>query len=93
MRVHEGAVVEDSQDAYGHQVYDLLEGKDALEIVERDDGFFNVNPRCGPRYYLSVVAQEGSQSICKRRGSMCWALTFLPWRYASANYAALAEQN
>jgi hypothetical protein len=41
------------QDACGHLVYDRLKGKDALEIVERDDAFFNVNPRCGPRYYLS----------------------------------------
>ncbi|HXX72909.1 MAG TPA: class I SAM-dependent methyltransferase [Candidatus Acidoferrales bacterium] len=43
----------DSQDAYGHQVYDRLRGVDVVEIVERDDGFFNVNPSSGPRYYLS----------------------------------------
>jgi SAM-dependent methyltransferase len=41
------------QDAYGHQVYDRLNGKDALEIVEREDGFFDVNPGAGARYYLS----------------------------------------
>ena len=45
--------MKDSQDAYGHLVYDRLMGKDALEIVEREDGFINVNPQCGPRYYLS----------------------------------------
>ncbi len=43
----------DSQDAYGHQLYDRLRGKDVVEIVERDDGFFNVTLSSGPRYYLS----------------------------------------
>lgn len=45
--------MKDSQDAYGHQVYDRLMGKDALEIVEREDAFFDVNPGAGARYYLS----------------------------------------
>ena len=44
--------MKESQDAYGHLIYDRLKGKDAFEIVERDDGFFNVNPQID-RYYLS----------------------------------------
>jgi len=41
--------MKDSQDAYGHQIYDRLKGKVAFEIVEREDGFFT----SGARYYLS----------------------------------------
>ncbi len=42
----------DSEDAYGHQLYDYYKGKsDGLEIVERDDGFIQANQ--GPRTYLS----------------------------------------
>ena len=44
--------MKDSHDAYGHQVYDRLKGKDTLEIVERDDGFFD-GARGGSKYYLS----------------------------------------
>ena len=44
--------MKDSHDAYGHQVYDQLTGKDTLEIVERDDGFFD-GTRGGSKYYLS----------------------------------------
>jgi hypothetical protein len=32
------------QDAYRHQVYDQPRGKEAFEIVEREDDFFDVNP-------------------------------------------------
>ena len=40
------------QDAYGHQLYDYLKGKNqGIEIVERDDGFIQAN--FGPRTYLS----------------------------------------
>jgi SAM-dependent methyltransferase len=45
--------MKDSQDAYGHQVYDRLKGKEAFEIVEREDGFFDVSRFAGARYYLS----------------------------------------
>jgi hypothetical protein len=31
-----------SDDAYGQLLHDLLDGKDAFEIVERDDGFVYV---------------------------------------------------
>lgn len=44
-----------NQDAYGHQVYDYLNGKrDVWEIVERDDGFFRVS--AGARYYFAPYA-------------------------------------
>ena len=45
--------MKDFQDAYGHQIYDRLKGKEAFEIVEGEDGFFDVNPSAGARYYLS----------------------------------------
>jgi SAM-dependent methyltransferase len=43
--------VKESRDAYGHQVYDHLERKEAWEIVERDDGFFGVSS--GAKYYFA----------------------------------------
>jgi hypothetical protein len=43
--------MKESQDAYGHQVYDYLKRKDAWEIVERDDGFFGVS--AGAKYYFA----------------------------------------
>ncbi len=33
--------MEDRQDAYGHEIFDYLKGKPAVEVVERDDGFIN----------------------------------------------------
>jgi SAM-dependent methyltransferase len=41
----------DQQDAYGHQVYDYLRGKEVSEIVERDDGLFDVS--AGANYYFA----------------------------------------
>ena len=35
-------MLKDSQDAFGHMVYDCLTGKDAHEIIERDDGLVEV---------------------------------------------------
>ena len=35
----------ENQDAFGHALYDRLEGKDALHVVEREDGYVDVlNP-------------------------------------------------
>lgn len=45
-------MLNDSQDAYGHAVYDFLNEKGGYEIVERDDGFFGVS--LGPSSYFSV---------------------------------------
>lgn len=46
------AMIPKHQDAYGHQLYDYLKGRNqGLEIVERDDGFIQAN--LGPRTYLS----------------------------------------
>jgi SAM-dependent methyltransferase len=39
------------EDAYGHALWDYLNGKGGFEIVERDDGFFDVAG--GPKFYFS----------------------------------------
>ena len=41
----------DYQDAYGHEMYDYFEGNGGFEIVERDDGFFDISG--GPKGYFS----------------------------------------
>lgn len=33
-------MISEFQDAFGHILWDCLQGKGSLEIVERDDGFF-----------------------------------------------------
>jgi SAM-dependent methyltransferase len=43
-------MLEDHQDAFGHEIYDHYHGKGAYEIVERDDGFFSLSP--GPELYF-----------------------------------------
>lgn len=40
----------DRQDAYGHALYDHLLGQGGFEIVERDDGLFNLS--AGPALYF-----------------------------------------
>jgi SAM-dependent methyltransferase len=40
------------QDAYGHAVFDYLNGMGGFEIVQRDDGYFG--PSGGPAAYLST---------------------------------------
>ena len=44
-------MLKDWQDAYGHEIYDYFKRKVGYEIVERDDGFFDVS--IGPRVYFS----------------------------------------
>ena len=44
-------MLRDHQDAFGHNMLDHLEGGGAHEIVERDDGFFDVSP--GPGLYFA----------------------------------------
>jgi 2-polyprenyl-3-methyl-5-hydroxy-6-metoxy-1,4-benzoquinol methylase len=39
------------QDAFGHELLDYLDGKGSWEIIERDDGYFNVSP--GAALYFS----------------------------------------
>ena len=34
-------MLKDSQDAYGHQLYDLYKGHHVVEGVERDDGLID----------------------------------------------------
>jgi SAM-dependent methyltransferase len=41
-----------SQDAYGKMLLDALDGEDAIEIVEREDGFVETE-RFGPKAYLA----------------------------------------
>ncbi len=43
-------MLEDWQDAYGHEIYDYYKGKRSYEIVERDDGYFDVSS--GPKLYF-----------------------------------------
>jgi SAM-dependent methyltransferase len=43
-------MLEDSQDAFGHGIYDYFSGRPAHEIIERDDGFFSVSS--GPEFYF-----------------------------------------
>ncbi len=42
--------MEDRQDAYGHELFDYLKGKPAIEVVERDDGFIGTGG--GPAAYF-----------------------------------------
>jgi ubiquinone/menaquinone biosynthesis C-methylase UbiE len=39
------------KDSYGQQVWEFFEGKEAYEIIERDDGFIDVSG--GTRYYFA----------------------------------------
>lgn len=41
-----------SQDAFGHQLYDLYKGRHIVEVVERDDGLIDPSETL-PKYYLS----------------------------------------
>ncbi|MFQ5950898.1 MAG: class I SAM-dependent methyltransferase, partial [Candidatus Geothermarchaeales archaeon] len=51
--------MKEHQDAYGHEVYDYhYKRRDAYEIVERDDGFFDVSG--GPKAYLSEYEEWSS---------------------------------
>lgn len=45
----------DDQDAYGHELYDYLEGKNRFEIVERDDGYIDASD--GPMLYTAPFKQ------------------------------------
>ena len=45
-------MLNDRQDAYGHQLYDCFKGRDVVEVVERDDGFIDTSASL-PRYYLA----------------------------------------
>ena len=43
--------MKDVQDAYGHELYDYLQGRNEYEIVERSDGFIDAST--GPRIYCA----------------------------------------
>ena len=44
-------MLSDAQDAFGHEFLDHLAGKDTWEIIERDDGYFNLS--LGAEFYFS----------------------------------------
>lgn len=44
-------MVKNEHDAFGHELLDHFNGKDTFEIIERDDGFFNISP--GAELYFS----------------------------------------
>jgi SAM-dependent methyltransferase len=44
-------MMDDKQDAFGHELLDHLNGKGSWEIIERDDGYFNTSP--GAELYFS----------------------------------------
>lgn len=48
-------MLKDNQDAYGHAMHDYLNGKGGYEIIERDDGYFDVSS--GPSLYFSEYDQ------------------------------------
>lgn len=43
-------MLEDWQDAFGHEIHDYFTGKGGFEIIERDDGFFSLSS--GPKFYF-----------------------------------------
>jgi SAM-dependent methyltransferase len=45
-------MLKDSEDAYGHQLYDAFRGRSVVELVERDDGLIDPSESL-PKYYLS----------------------------------------
>ena len=47
-----------AQDAYGRAMLDHLEGREAWEIVERDDGYFY--PGAGPDRYFAPFGHLSS---------------------------------
>ena len=50
-----GKVLKDNQDAYGHLLSDYHNGRENVEIVEREDGFIDTN-RLGPLNYFAEYA-------------------------------------
>jgi SAM-dependent methyltransferase len=45
-------MLKDSQDAYGHQLYDFYTGHNIVEVVERDDGLIDPSETL-PKYYFA----------------------------------------
>ncbi len=46
-------VLKDEQDAYGQLLLDAFEGRPAIEVVERDDGFAMASAAGAPTNYLA----------------------------------------
>ena len=45
-------MLNEKQDAYGHQPYDCFRGDNVVEVVERDEGFIDSSTSL-PKYYLA----------------------------------------
>ena len=59
----------DSQDAYGREIYDYMQGKPVLEIVERDDRYLDIST--GPKMYFAPFkewADNEKQAIRYAKG-------------------------
>ena len=62
--------MKDYQDAFGHEIYDYFEGKGSFEIIERDDGYFDLSR--GAKVYLSEYEdwppheKEAMHYVCGR---------------------------
>ena len=61
-------VLTDTQDAYGHLISDRHNGRDNVEVVEREDGFIDTN-RLGPRNYFADYADWAEH----QKGTMAYA--------------------
>ena len=65
-------MLSDNQDAYGHLLSDYHDGRDNVEIVEREDGFIDIS-RLGPRNYFAEYADWAAhqkQAIGDATGSV-----------------------
>ena len=65
-------MLSDSQDAYGHLLSDYHDGRDNVEIVEREDGFIDIS-RLGPMNYFAGYedwAAHQKQGIADATGSV-----------------------
>ena len=50
-------MLKQEKDAYGHMIYDFYNGKDAEEVIERDDGYVDVS--AGPKHYFREFEKWG----------------------------------
>jgi len=69
-------MLNDKQDAYGHQLYDCFRGQNVVEVVERDDGFIDSSTSL-PKYYLAEYKdwrphEKGRNAIRERENTRHW---------------------
>jgi hypothetical protein len=56
-------LLNDRQDASGHQLYDFFEGRQVVEVVERDDGLIDPSETL-PKYYLAEYEDWNPREAC-----------------------------